>query len=110
MVRAQWVANGSTGAVDNVANFGGADLDTNAAGWPTNTTDGNNSVASDTSCVEVWNGVMQNPPTVVATSGTADYVATSAGQVCTYAYSGDTATTRSIAYNAANGAISVTNP
>ena len=48
--------------------------------------------------------------TVVAATGTADYVATSAGQVCTFAYSGDTATARSIAYNAANGALTVTNP
>ena len=110
MVRAQWVANGLTGVADNVANFGDGTVDTNATGWPTNTTDGNNSIASDASCVEVWNGVMQNPPTVVATAGTADYVATSGGQVCTFAYSGDTATARSIAYNAANGAITVTNP
>ena len=109
MARAQWVANGSTGAVDNVANFGAADVDTNATGWPTNTTDGNNTIASATSCVEVWNGVMQNPPTV-GTAGTVDYVASAAGQVCTFAYSGDTATARSIAYNAANGAITVTNP
>jgi prepilin-type N-terminal cleavage/methylation domain-containing protein len=110
MVRAQWVANGSTGVDDNVANFGDGTVDTNATGWPTNTSDTNNSIVGDASCVEVWNGVMQNPPTVIATSGTADYVATAAGQVCTYAYSGDTATTRSIAYNAANGAITVTNP
>ena len=51
MVRAQWVANGSTGVDDNVANFGDGTVDTNATGWPTNTTDGNNSIASDTSCV-----------------------------------------------------------
>jgi prepilin-type N-terminal cleavage/methylation domain-containing protein len=109
MFRAQWVANGNTGVAANVAGFGDSTVDSNAAGWPVGT-GGNATVDDDAACVEVWNGVMQNPPTVVATAGAADYVATAAGQVCTYSYQGDTAVPRSIAYTATSGALTVTNP
>lgn len=108
MFRAQWVANGHTAAQANVANFGASDVDSNAAGWPVGT-GGNATIDDADACVEVWRGVMQNPPTVVATSGTADYVATAAGEVCTYAYQGDSAS-RSVAYDASSGALTVTNP
>lgn len=108
MFRAQWVANGHTGAIDNVAGFGDATVDSNASGWPTDS-GGNNAVADAADCVEVWNGVMQNPPTVSTSTGS-DYQATAASEVCTYTYQGDSDTTRTIAYNAATGAVSVTNP
>jgi prepilin-type N-terminal cleavage/methylation domain-containing protein len=107
MFRAQWVANGHTGAQANVANYGDGTVDSNAAGWPVGT-GGNATVADADDCVEVWNGVMQNPPTVATAAGS-DYQASAAGQVCTYAYQGDT-TVRSIAYDAASGAVTVTNP
>lgn len=108
MFRAQWVANGNTGAADDVTGFGDGTMDSNATGWPTDS-GGNNSVADAADCVEVWNGVMQNPPTVATAAGS-DYLASAAGQVCTYAYQGDTAVARSIAYDAATGALTVTNP
>ena len=107
MFRSQWVANGHTAAQANVANFGDATVDSNASGWPVGT-GGNATIDNADACVEVWNGVMQNPPTV-ATSGTADYLASAAAQVCTYAYQGDGAS-RSIAYDASSGSITVTNP
>ncbi len=108
MFRAQWVANGLTIAADDVAGFGDGTMDSNATGWPTDS-GGNNSVADAADCVEVWNGVMQNPPTVATAAGS-DYLASAAGQVCTYAYQVDGSGTRSIAYNASTGAITVTNP
>jgi prepilin-type N-terminal cleavage/methylation domain-containing protein len=108
MFRAQWVANGLTVASDNVVGFGDSTVDSNAAGWPTDS-GGNNSVADAADCVEVWNGVMQNPPTVATAAGS-DYLATAAAQVCTYAYQVDGSGSRSIAYNAGTGAITVTNP
>jgi prepilin-type N-terminal cleavage/methylation domain-containing protein len=108
MFRAQWVANGLNVASDNVVGFGDGTMDSNAAGWPTDS-GGNNSVADAADCVEVWNGVMQNPPTVATAAGS-DYLATAAGQVCTYAYQVDGSGSRSIAYNAGTGAITVTNP
>ena len=108
MFRAQWVANGLTVASDNVVGFGDGTVDSNAAGWPTDS-GGTNSVADAADCVEVWNGVMQNPPTVATAAGS-DYLATAAGQICTYAYQVDGSGSRSIAYNAGTGAITVTNP
>lgn len=112
MFHAQWVANGHTGAEDNVANFGDSTVDSNAAGWPTDS-GGNNSVADAADCKEIWDGVMQNPPltdTAAASLSGADYEASVAGQVCTYSYEGDSDTARSIAYDASSGAVTVTNP
>jgi len=108
MFRAQWVANGNTGVATDVGGFGDGTMDSNAAGWPTDSGD-NNAVADAADCVEIWNGVMQNPPTVGTVAGQ-DYLATAAAQVCTFAYQGDTAVARSIAYNAGTGGITVTNP
>ena len=112
MFRAQWVANGNSGAVDDVTGFGDGLVDSNGTGWPTDggAAAGSNTIAGDAECANVWNNVMQNPPTVVATSGTADYVATASGQVCTYAYQVDNSGSRSIAYDASDGSITVTNP
>ena len=106
LAHAQWVANGSTTAVNNIANFGNNDVDTNTAGWPT-------SVASNTSviggtasiCVEIWDGIMQNPPTAAAPATTEDYEATAGGEVCTFTY--QNAAGMTIQYNAANGVVAV---
>jgi prepilin-type N-terminal cleavage/methylation domain-containing protein len=107
LVKAQWVANGYTAAQTNVVGFGDNDVDTNATGYPVGTGD-NSAIADGDDCVEVWNGIMQNPPTI-ASSGTAtDYTAGAAGQVCTYTYNKDSG--RSFTYTASSGAISVTNP
>jgi prepilin-type N-terminal cleavage/methylation domain-containing protein len=108
MFQAQWMANSLSAASANVVGFGDSTVDSNATGWPVGT-GGNTTVADAADCVEIWNGVMQNPPTVATAAGS-DYLATAAGQVCTYTYQGDTGTTRTIAYNAATGAVVVTNP
>ena len=109
MFRAQWVANGLNAAADNVAGFGDATMDSNANGWPTDS-GGNNAIADDADCVEIWQGVMQNPPTVAAVAGQ-DYLAdNSAANECTYTYQVDGTGGRFIVYNAGTGAIAVTNP
>lgn len=107
MFHAQWVANGLTAAADNIAGFGDSTVDSNAAGWPTDAADGND-VVDATDCIEIWTGVMQNPPTVAA-AGTVDYIATAndANNTCTYTYQADTA--RFIVYDADDGSISITN-
>jgi prepilin-type N-terminal cleavage/methylation domain-containing protein len=107
MFRAQWVANGHTAAQADVAGFGDATVDSNANGWPVGT-GGNATIDDADACVEVWNGVMQNPPEV-ATDTSGDYQAAATGQTCTYTYLPDTAVTRSISYNAANGNITLSN-
>ena len=108
MFRAQWMANGHTGAQANVASFGDSTVDANTTGWPVGT-GGNTTVADADDCVEIWNAVMQNPPSVSTATGS-DYRAGAAGQVCTYTYQGDSDTTRTIAYTATTGAIAITNP
>lgn len=107
MFRAQWIANGHSAAQANVAGFGDGLVDSNATGWPVGV-GGNSTIDNADACVEVWNGVMQNPPSVSTAAGS-DYRVTRAGQNCTYTYQGDTSTTRRIAYNASTGAITVTN-
>lgn len=111
MFRAQWVANGHTTNQTNVAGFGDGTVDANASGWPVGTGD-DATVTDHAGCVEIWTGVMQNPPTVAASGTGFDYIAqrsTNAGgdEICTYTYQPDTS--KNIAYNAATGAITVTN-
>ena len=109
MFRAQWVANGLNVASDDVTGFGDGTMDSNAAGWPTDS-GGNNSVADAADCVEVWNGVMQNPPTVATGAGSDYQAANTAAAECTYTYQVDGTGGRFIVYNAGTGAITVTNP
>jgi prepilin-type N-terminal cleavage/methylation domain-containing protein len=112
MFRAQWVANGNTAADTDVTGFGDGLVDSNAAGWPVGWTSDNSAVASAAHCVEVWDGVMQNPPNAETAAGAGvDYVAAhstvSSEQICTYTYQGDA--TMSIVYNSNTGAVAVNN-
>lgn len=125
LFHAQWVANGHTAAVANVAGFGGAGatatVDANAAGWPVGT-DGT-SMDADADCAAVWNNVMQGPPTLAASAGGVEYVYSRSTTTCTYTYYGgqstapsvdtdgdSTAGNMTIAYNSANGSVVVTIP
>ena len=119
LFHAQWVANGHTAAEDDVAGFGAVDVDSDANGWPTGTDD-SNGLDDDTDCVEVWNGVMQTPPTVWDQTGTyanEDYVVDLATGVCTFTYRGgqttapqpDGANNMTITYTLSTGAVAVNN-
>ncbi|WP_198262974.1 type II secretion system protein [sulfur-oxidizing endosymbiont of Gigantopelta aegis] len=108
LAHAQWIANGDTSAT-TVPGFGDGIVPVvSASGWPTATT--------DATCISnVWQAVMQNPPTISAgtstTDTTNDYTATFASSLCTYNYrankTGTAASTMSITYNPANGAVVV---
>ncbi len=107
LVHAQWVANGSsTSSIDNISGFGNDDVDVNTSGWPTDTA-GTNVLSTTTHCANVWNGVMQNPPTVATSGTTTDYTATVAGTTCTYTYNADN--TKTIVYASATGGVTVNN-
>jgi len=106
LAHAQWVANGSTGAVTAVPSFGAGNVAVNASGWPT----GTNSQATLSAvgdCNEVWLGVMQNPPTLGATPN--DYtVALNGTTGCTFTYNpASSPSTMSITYESNNGTVSV---
>lgn len=111
MFHAEWVAEGHSSAVDNVG-FGSADVDSNTNGWPVATNDTNTdpAVGTDAQCVQVWSGVMQNPPTVAAAGSWTDedYEATAGANTCTYAYKTDGGA-MNISYNTTTGAVTVSN-
>lgn len=109
MFHAQWVANGHTGTQDNVVGFGDATVDANSLGWPSGT-DNDNTTSNADDCIEIWNGIMQNPPGISTTANAADYRALYGANICTYEYEGDQDVLRRIAYNVTNGNITVTNP
>ena len=114
LARAQWMANGIVGQDDAVADFGTGNVSVNATGWPVNTggaaTDNNFGVA----CVNIWNNIMQNPPSVAVSDNSAittDYLvttstgATSTATGCTYQYQADTS--KYIIYSATTGAVTI---
>ena len=108
LARAQWVANNTNAADADVAGFGDGTLAVNVSGWPSDGIGaaGNTGAVGATECVNIWNGVMQNPPTVNTAVGF-DYQATSpSADNCLYTYQADT--TKNITYNATNGAVTVT--
>lgn len=110
MLHAQWVANGETGAKSNVAGFGKGDVDANATGWPVSTSSNASTLSSVAHCIEVWNGVMQSPPTVSSASATSvDYVVTVSSTECSYDYyNGKTASSgMAITYESSDGSVSV---
>lgn len=106
LVHAQWLANGATGAVDNLAGFGNSNVDINTTGWPTDTAGSNNVGNAASRCVNIWNGIMQNPPRVdVNTNSSPDWVATASGENCTFTYQAKAG--MSVLYNASTGSVTV---
>ena len=104
LAHAQWIANRSTGAVTAVANFGAGNVAVNASGWPTSTTNATSLTTTD-HCFEVWNGIMQNPPSAAAGATTEDYDIQVSGNQCGFFYRTDN--TRAIVYNSLNGAVNI---
>lgn len=106
LAHAQWVAKGSkttAAALLNIKGFGNGNVDMNSSGWPIDT--GDATAVTAATCVNVWSGVMQNPPKVSTTANTDDYDVTLSGTDCVYTYNADTA--KIITYATANGNVSV---
>jgi prepilin-type N-terminal cleavage/methylation domain-containing protein len=115
LAHAQWVVNNTNAAEADVANFGDGTVAVNASGWPSDGigAGGNTAAIPDTAagvtlCTNIWNGVMQNPPTT-GIAGTEDYTTSTQGvDQCRYTYNANN--TKFIDYNATNGAVAITNP
>lgn len=108
MARAQWLANNDSTDLTDVTGFGGNDIDVSSDGWPVGTVNATGSLTTAAHCIEVWNGVMQNPPSVGAASSNEDYeVAAPSSGACTYEYQGDTS--MNIVYDSSNGNVTVNN-
>ncbi|PFG52117.1 prepilin-type N-terminal cleavage/methylation domain-containing protein [Marinobacter sp. LV10R520-4] len=107
LVRSQWEVNRSNSSVtvaDPVTGFGEGNVIVNAQGWPT----GTSAAGSGSSCMAVWNAILQgSAPTVGADGSGADYVASSGTAGCLYTYQLD-GLNDSILYNAANGTVTTT--
>ena len=104
----------------NVAGFGDDTVDSNADGWPVSTSSGATALTTVAHCAEVWNGVMQGPPTLQAGGAYANevYVASVFNtNSCRYTYHGGQATApqpdgandMTITYDSTTGAVQVNN-
>lgn len=104
LVKAAWVAGGNTAEVTDLSGYGSeaATIDTNASGWIIGI-DGTFSDVVD--CVNIWNALMQNPPTVSSSTGS-DYRVTVISSVCTYTYQADTS--KNVTYSPTTGTVVVT--
>lgn len=110
LVKAQWVANGTTGAVAAVSGYGDDNVAVNADGWATST-NGNTGSPNENRCVQIWQGLLQsNAPTIstaTAANANADYWASVSGDVCEYEYQLD-GQGSTIDYDTSNGEIVTT--
>lgn len=105
LVRSQWEVNRSTGVANpnlNVAGFGEDNVDVNSDGWPVGIDDGA-AVGSVADCQDIWNNILQGSAPTLG-GATPDYVATLAGQVCTYTYQGQ-GLNDTIVYDADKGTV-----
>lgn len=118
LVRAKHVINQRTGRVDNLAGYGGGNIDTNANGYPTDTANGNaipNTLTGANRCRNVFNGILAGPAPIcggmVICDESHDWRAfTVAPQVCRFDYIEDTTPLRFFTYNASTGIVLTTNP
>jgi MSHA pilin protein MshB len=111
LVRSQWEVNRSKGIAApnlNVAGFGSSVVDVSAAGWPVGIDDGA-TIGSAQDCVDLWANSLQGSAPTVATATGSDYLATQAGQACTYTYQNDPSAAGTpddtIVYDATNGTV-----
>ena len=95
---------------DNLAGFGAGTVDFNGNCYPSSTNGNNNLNVNAARCMQIWNGLLANAPSIsTPANDDTDYRAQAGGTTCTYTYREDD-TLRRFTYNAANGSIAVTNP
>jgi len=118
LVHAQWLANGSRGAVIDIAGFGAGDVDVSVQGWPVDTGGATSTAMTTVRCLRLWEALLQaNAPTAALAgdgddggNDQADYRVTApAGGHCRYEYEKDNAGRR-IDYNVSTGVVMTTSP
>lgn len=88
IAHAAWLAQGAvTGGT--IVTMEGTSVSVSSAGWPNGAAAAGDAITSDSDCVIVWNGILNNPPPVVLAPGTCSgtsscYVASGDGGVCTF--------------------------
>ncbi len=110
LVHAGWIAQGATSGVDAVTVEGGGSVGVNDAGWPENATSaGGDGTATAAECVALWSGLLSSAPSVSATAGAADWLASVQGTTtCRYTY--NAAAGRHFDYDTTTGSIATTIP
>jgi MSHA pilin protein MshB len=122
LAHSQWVVGGNTGIKANLTNFGDGTVDMGSTGWPVDT-QGNTGIAASAhgQCVNIWSGIMQNPPTIQANGTGSDWCAVATVNTCQYIYlkdngsasacaTGATGGTRYFSYDSTTGNLTLTNP
>lgn len=96
-VKSVFHASGHSTRIQNLASFGDGTIDTNNIGYPIGIDKGNgnqNIGQGANGCVGVWQGVMENPPSVANGNNNQAYRSYrhTSNRVCSYAYrlNGDT--------------------
>lgn len=111
LTRSQWVANGYSGAVDEVVGYGNDDIATSSDGWPTDAGQGassNNSDVMDSAlrCKRLWDSLLvDNAPSADnELLNDPDYAVDTISGNCRFTYR-RTDDGYDIEYNARNGAV-----
>lgn len=123
LMQATVTAKGLSRPSNNVSGFGDGTVDINTAGFPTDTTSANpvnNNTVTSAKCVNIWNGILQNPPTITTSAAAYSTAvpqlyraqATGAGinLLCRYTYRKVASPVRRFDYYVNTGRVIVTNP
>lgn len=93
---------------DNLPRFGDGTVDFNASCLPSSTNGNNGATVNGNRCVQIWNGVLGNAPSIsTPAEDDTDFRAQGSGANCTYTYRNDDDDVRRFRYNAATGGITV---
>ncbi len=87
LAKAQWVTNGTTGAVAAVEGFGDGNVAVNAEGWATST-NGNSGAPNENRCLQIWEGLLQSnaPEVALVKADDTEYLVALSGDDCEYEY------------------------
>lgn len=97
--------------VDNVPSFGSGDVDVNENGFPVDTEDSNTIGGNAQRCVNLWYGLLDDPPRVsVEQARGVIYRVRAQGESCFYDYLPDKKIQRGFRYDADTGEVVVANP
>ncbi len=112
LVHSSWLSEGGDSSVNTVTSESGQTIGVSDEGWPENTQDtGGDGGFTVTECVNLFSGLIKNPPSIAATPNISKEFTASVGEdfiTCTFTMNNTSG--RSFSYDLSNGAISVTIP
>lgn len=107
VAHSQWIADGASAASGTTISLEGTTIHVTANGWPEGTSATSEGTATAAKCLEVWNGVLSNPPEAGTTcTGTCEFLVTAADPVCSYQDEQGSGS-NTITYNINTGAVAI---